>query len=335
MGVPALPSSAIIVTGTTSDNGYPAHMLTSAVNLVVAYTATVTPLIAVQEPVGVTLSSGSDTVNFGIVASGSSVQRTFTILNNGATNLTGIAANITGTNASDFQPGAPGSQTVAPGDSTMLTVTYSPFGIYSSTATLHITSNDPVTPSFDVALLGTGTSGPINLDVGAGTYVGLIQESGIGPGVFDAGFIDLTLLKSGRFTGKFNYAGTTLPMDGAFDGDGNFSTSFGIDLLLSSGKGGASNPAGYWISGFVGTRAGMVPFNAYHAAYARKQAVPEAGKYTILLAATGTLSSIPQGTGYVFVTVAKTGGNVTMKGKLADGTAFTVSGVLVHRIINT
>jgi len=99
---------------------------------------------------------------------------------------------------------------------------------------------------------------------------------------------------------------------------------------LSSGTGGESNPSGYWIAGFVTSGNGFVAFKAYHAAYGPKQAVPEAGKYTVLLGGTDTAASIPQGAGYAFAVVANTGGTVRMNGKLADGAAFSVSGVLVE-----
>jgi uncharacterized repeat protein (TIGR03803 family) len=288
------------------------------------------PVISVTQLEGPPLTSGSSTVDFGAVTSGSTTQQTFTILNNGAANLAGITAGITGLDASEFQPGTPASQTLVPGGSTTLAVTYSPGNIHASAATLHITSNDPVTPSFDIGLTATGTNGPVNLHSAAGAFVGLVQESGTDGGTTYPGYTGLTLDANGRLTGKLVFEGATFTVKGSFDANNNFSGKPGIlGLILTSGSGGIANPAGYWMDGSVSGQDGPVPFIAYHAAYARGEKVPEDGKYTVLLSSTNMAVSIPQGTGYAFATVARTGGDVTIDGKLADGTAFSASGVLV------
>jgi hypothetical protein len=287
------------------------------------------PVIAVQQPAGASLTSGSATVNFAIVTSGSTAQRAFTVLNNGAGNLTSLAASITGTNATEFQAAAPGASTLSPGSSTTLTVTYSPANIHTSAATLHITSNDPVTPSFDIILTASGTSGPINLKVGAGTYVGLIDASGTGAGTAFVGYVNLTLVKTGKVTGKLLFGGTTFAVTGVVDGSGNFKGKpSSLGLLLSSGSGGESNPAGYWMDGSITGQDEVSSFQAYHAAYGKGQVALETGKYTVLLNGADTSASFPQGTGYATLSIAKTGG-VTLVGKLADGSPFTYSSFIV------
>jgi hypothetical protein len=79
---------------------------------------------------------------------------------------------------------------------------------------------------------------------------------------------------------------------------------------------------------FLTGSAGNVTFTASHAAYAKGVSLTGTGKYTVLLSATDSSNTVPQGTGYATMTVAKTGG-VTMAGKLADGTAFSTSAVLL------
>jgi hypothetical protein len=269
-------------------------------------------------------------VNFGSVLHGNSGQLPFTVVNNGAAELTVTGVEVTGAEASEFQAGTLGAGTLAPGTSTAFTVVYSPTDVHSGAATLHITSNDPVTPTFDVELTGTEANTPINTKFAAGTYVGLIQESATSGGTFYAGAADLTLVKTGHLTGKLIYEGATQAVNGVFDKDGFYNGKpAGLGLVLSSGSGGESYTAGYWMHGSVSGQNGSAPFNTYHAAYARKEAVAEAGKYTLLLSGTGKSNSIPQGTGYAYAAVAKTGGGVTMKGKLADGTAFSVAGLVV------
>jgi hypothetical protein len=236
-----------------------------------------------------------------------------------------------------------------------ITATYYPtlYGALSLPAGLVLNSSIGViagTPTTDgtfSVLLGAANSGGTGLahmnlyiapkapgksfSQAAGTFAGLIGESATSSGAVYAGFTQLTLAATGHVTGKLIYGQATLPVNGSFDSAGNFSgTPSGLGLHLISDAGGTSNPAGYWIAGSVTGGTGVAPFKAYHAAYGPKQTVPEAGKYTVLLGGTDTAASIPQGTGYAFAIVANTGGSVTLSGKLADGAAFSVSGVLVE-----
>lgn len=110
------------------------------------------PEIAVEQPAGTSLTSGTSTVAFGSTLTGASVVRTFTIRNTGAHDLTGLAITIDGDNAPDFEvieaPVAP----VPAGGSTTFTVRFNSAIAGSKEAVLHIPSNDRDEASFDVNL---------------------------------------------------------------------------------------------------------------------------------------------------------------------------------------
>ncbi|HWN95451.1 MAG TPA: HYR domain-containing protein, partial [Methylomirabilota bacterium] len=115
------------------------------------------PEIVVEHPVGTGLADGLATVNFGGAPVGGSSQRTITIGNHGASNLTGLSITIDGANAGDFTVTANPTVPVVPNGSTTFTVTFAPGGTCARAAALHITSNDGDESPFDIALTGLGT----------------------------------------------------------------------------------------------------------------------------------------------------------------------------------
>ena len=153
-------------------------------------------------------------------------------------------------------------------------------------------------------------------------------------GVFSAvlgggsGFITVTMLSSGTFTGTLSLGETSYPVSGKIGGNGLFAGSFGkppvsVMFYLGASPNGA-NAGAYTLTGV----AGGVPFTAYHAAYVTGQSAAETGKYTILLGSTDASGTAPHGTGYATLSVS-TAGRVALAGQLADGTAFTSAGSLV------
>jgi hypothetical protein len=97
----------------------------------------------VEQPVGVNLSDGFSSVDFGNNVLGGNSQLTFTILNSGSADLTGLGITINGPHASDFtvvnNPNAPLS---GPGGSTTFAIRFSPGDLGVRTATVQIASND-------------------------------------------------------------------------------------------------------------------------------------------------------------------------------------------------
>ena len=94
--------------------------------------------------------------DFGSVKVKRSKTASFKVTNSGKANLTIISTSIKGADASMFTISGGGSKTIKPGKSLTIRVAFKPTSTGSESATLEITSNDPVTPTLDIALTGTG-----------------------------------------------------------------------------------------------------------------------------------------------------------------------------------
>lgn len=81
---------------------------------------------------------------------------TFTIENSGTSALTITSVSIVGSAAADFGVTDPPPGDLVPGQSIPLVVTFNPSARGMRSATLRLVSNDPVTPTYEVALLGAG-----------------------------------------------------------------------------------------------------------------------------------------------------------------------------------
>lgn len=91
------------------------------------------------------------------------ITRTFTILNQGNTNLTLGAITFTGTNASEFVVTTPPTSPVTAFGSTTFTVTFTPTGTGTRTAKINIVNNDSNESPYDFNLQGTGLIQEIDL----------------------------------------------------------------------------------------------------------------------------------------------------------------------------
>jgi len=112
------------------------------------------PEIAIRQPAATDLVDGTAKKNFGTVTVGTYSTLTFTILNQGTADLTGITATLDGTNAGDFSVTTSPASSVAAGGSTTFTVKFTPTGYGTENAAIHIASNDPDESPFDIALTG-------------------------------------------------------------------------------------------------------------------------------------------------------------------------------------
>ena len=128
------------------------------INLSGTGTATLTPEIAVEQPVGRDIPDGSDQ-DFGLVAVHSNTSLTFTIKNTGAADLTDLTITKDGPNAAEFTITAPPTAPVAgPNGSTTFTVQFTPASTGWKNATVHIANNDSDEAPFDIRLTGRGRS---------------------------------------------------------------------------------------------------------------------------------------------------------------------------------
>ena len=110
------------------------------------------PQMVVEQPAGTGLASGVSAVDFGSNSVGGGMSKTFTIRNNRLVPLVIDSVTIDGTNAADYVLTTPPALLVAAGSSTTFTVTFTAGAEFNRCATLHITSNDPYTSVFDIAL---------------------------------------------------------------------------------------------------------------------------------------------------------------------------------------
>ncbi len=130
--------------------------LSSEISFVIP--AAIAPEITVAHDSGDDLADGRSEISLGEVDLGSTgTARTFVISNLGTADLTNLAITAAG---AEFAITPLGTTTLAPGETTRFDVTFSPLASGIRSAFLRITSNDPDTGSFDIALSGTGLTAP-------------------------------------------------------------------------------------------------------------------------------------------------------------------------------
>ncbi len=146
-------------------------------------------------------------------------------------------------------------------------------------------------------------------------------------GISQSGYALLTLAleATGKFTGKLLVEDpSTYSLSGSFNSTGYFAGQTGKPPIPYILQVTGSTPGTYLLTGSAQGH----QITAYPAAYAKGQTVAEIGTYTALFTGTDPSAAIPQGTGYGTLTVSKTGAG-SINGKLADGTSYTASSILV------
>lgn len=169
--------------------------------------------------------------------------------------------------------------------------------------------NSFVVPGISMAAaIGVSTS----YEEFSGNYTGVCDDS--------SGGVQLTLTKTGAFTGKISQvASKPLSFRGQLNSQGHFSGVFGpIEIPVYLSLQGNSNPL--LLQGIVGESS----FSAYQQTYGKGMAVVEEGAYTMIIGDAWDFSSSLPGYGFSKLNVS-TKGIVKMVGKLADGTGVTCS----------
>ena len=118
------------------------------------------PEIDIEQPVGIPLADGSNSVACGPAAVGyGGTAKTFTVRSTGTIDLTLSTVTTSGGNAGDFTVDTTSmASTLTPGNSTTFSVNFTPTGPGERGTTLQIFSNDEDESPFDIALTGTGLS---------------------------------------------------------------------------------------------------------------------------------------------------------------------------------
>lgn len=123
------------------------------------------PLMQVLDANNQPLASGAP-VNYGSVQNGSTISRTFTILNNGLADLTiDLPTVLSGTNADQYSIDQQPDETVPPGQQTTFILSFKPTTVAENkVATFTLDSDDSSTPTFTLSLTGTSLAGPGSRD---------------------------------------------------------------------------------------------------------------------------------------------------------------------------
>jgi hypothetical protein len=94
-------------------------------------------------------------VNFGNVLVGTTASLSVTVLNGGSASLV-VSGAVGGAAAAEFSVDPSGPFTVLPGQTQTVRVRFTPAAVGAKTASLVLSSNDPSSPTTEVALFGMG-----------------------------------------------------------------------------------------------------------------------------------------------------------------------------------
>ncbi|MDB6156098.1 MAG: hypothetical protein JWL90_4551 [Chthoniobacteraceae bacterium] len=194
----------------------------------------------------------------------------------------------------------------------------------------HFTAENPIgSGSFSVARRGNDllllfTGSPVG---GAGVYNGLVTNSS--PANANTGYFRVSTTKTGSFSGTLQFGGYSYVLRGKFDPAGDYI----VTGLKSSGGPALSvklhlDLVGNRIIGSVGEGETASLLLAKRAAY-KSTAGSKPGAYTVLMPPdpVNSTADFPQGYGYAVMRVSPIGA-VTLKGKLGDGTPFSLGTLL-------
>lgn len=180
-------------------------------------TGTVAPDIAVEQPLGKKLASGSSVVDCGpgvVGIAGKSV--VFTIWNSGSADLTGIRLSMTGSNGADFKVTGPAYSTLNPRSCVVFSVVFKPTAAGNRTAGIEIASNDGDENPFVISLTGAASLPAPEIVVAQPAGSGLVD------GKAKKSFGTVKVGKSGtakiftiRNTGTARLMGLSVSKDGA------------------------------------------------------------------------------------------------------------------------
>ncbi|MFO1481863.1 MAG: ELWxxDGT repeat protein [Verrucomicrobiaceae bacterium] len=124
---------------------------------ILSFTTLDAPDIVIEQPAGTPLiDGGAAAVDFGVVGTGATSMRTFTLKNTGTAALNITGSSTDGIAAADYAvSGLP--VTLAIGGNTTFTVTFTGSATGSRPAVLHIGSDDPDESPFDIPVIATAT----------------------------------------------------------------------------------------------------------------------------------------------------------------------------------
>ena len=200
------------------------------------------PEIRVEHPAGIAVNDGSSTpISFGSsVGICTTVAKTFTVKNDGLSDLHIQAPTINGAHAPEFVvSSAPTLLTIPPSSSSTFDVSFTPSNIGARNAALHIVSDDPNESPFDIQLTGFATGlQPSPAATTCVAQVKLVDTSTNAVVVLhNAG--DPPIVGQSLPAGDYyveTYGGTTATSSGPASGDEILSAVMQFNLLNASGR---------------------------------------------------------------------------------------------------
>ncbi|WP_269525997.1 S8 family serine peptidase [Coraliomargarita parva] len=168
-------------------DGY--DVLEGSIVLAILFSPEGNPEIVVELS-GSELTDGLDTADFGSVALGSSLSRTFSVSNTGDLALMGLSLSLVGANAGDYAA-SPLPASLEPGGSFNFTLSFTPTAGGVRAAAFQIANNDSDENPFDVGLTGTsGSAAELFLNAAAEAGLSDVDKSAEGT-PFDDGVSNL------------------------------------------------------------------------------------------------------------------------------------------------
>lgn len=152
-----------------------------------------------------------------------------------------------------------------------------------------------------------------------GNYAGLFYVSG-GITISNAGYFSAVLADKGTFSSKWQFAGATYPLAGAFSAGGIYSNAIArrglspLNVQLQLDFSGEE-----MITGTVSDGIWTAQLAANHAHFSKTTPAPQSGSYTLVIPGSDDSTSQPGGNGAGTLKV-DTSGNITFTGTLGDGT---------------
>jgi hypothetical protein len=152
-----------------------------------------------------------------------------------------------------------------------------------------------------------------------GNYAGLFYDTN-GITLTNAGYFSAALADKGTFSSKWQFAGATYSLAGAFSADGTFSNAIArrglspLNVQLQMDFTGAET-----ITGTISDGIWTAQLAANRAHFSKTTPAPQSGSYTLVIPGSDDSSTQPGGDGAGALKV-DTSGNITFTGTLGDGT---------------
>lgn len=152
-----------------------------------------------------------------------------------------------------------------------------------------------------------------------GNYAGLFYDTN-GISITNAGYFSAALADKGTFSSKWQFAGATYSLMGAFLADGTYSNTIarrGLSPLTVQLQ--LDFTGGETITGTISDGTWTAELAANRAHFSKALQASPSGSYTLIIPGNDDSSSAPGGDGAASVKV-DTSGNITLAGALGDGT---------------